>query len=177
MTILPPSNGEARPAIETLIMLIEVAFDSDPKHSLLANLHDLHAEEWTMLPAGGGRSVADIVEHVAWTKWIYEDHAFGPAALRWDEPPPVPAGAHSRPTAELLAWLTEGQRRWLAGVKSLAYDAELDRPRGVHWGGPIPTRTIIHITIAHDLYHAGEINHLRALLQGTDDWPGSSSMS
>jgi hypothetical protein len=25
--------------------------------------------------------------------------------------------------------------------------------------------------IAHDLYHAGEINHLRALLQSTDRWP------
>jgi hypothetical protein len=27
------------------------------------------------------------------------------------------------------------------------------------------------IMIAHDLYHAGEINHLRALLNGTDRWP------
>jgi len=25
--------------------------------------------------------------------------------------------------------------------------------------------------IAHDFYHAGEINHIRALLQGTDRWP------
>jgi hypothetical protein len=25
--------------------------------------------------------------------------------------------------------------------------------------------------IAHDFYHAGEINHLRALLQKTDRWP------
>jgi hypothetical protein len=25
--------------------------------------------------------------------------------------------------------------------------------------------------VAHDLYHAGEINHLRALLRGTDRWP------
>jgi hypothetical protein len=25
--------------------------------------------------------------------------------------------------------------------------------------------------IAHDFYHAGEINHLRALLQGSDRWP------
>jgi hypothetical protein len=30
---------------------------------------------------------------------------------------------------------------------------------------------IIRIMIAHDLYHAGEINHLRSLLQGTDRWP------
>jgi len=25
--------------------------------------------------------------------------------------------------------------------------------------------------IAHDFYHAGEINHLRALIQQTDRWP------
>jgi hypothetical protein len=25
--------------------------------------------------------------------------------------------------------------------------------------------------IGHDFYHAGEVNHLRALLQATDRWP------
>jgi len=29
----------------------------------------------------------------------------------------------------------------------------------------------IRIMIAHDFYHAGEINLIRALLQGTDRWP------
>jgi len=31
-------------------------------------------------------------------------------------------------------------------------------------------RAIIGVMIAHDLYHAGEINHLRALRQGNDQW-------
>jgi len=35
----------------------------------------------------------------------------------------------------------------------------------------LSTQTIIRIMIGHDFYHAGEINHLRALLQGTDRWP------
>jgi len=35
----------------------------------------------------------------------------------------------------------------------------------------LPLRAIIQIAIAHDLYHAGEINHLRAVLQGTDYGP------
>lgn len=30
--------------------------------------------------------------------------------------------------------------------------------------------TIIQIMIGHDYYHAGEINHLRSLLQGNDRW-------
>jgi uncharacterized damage-inducible protein DinB len=53
---------------------------------------------------------------------------------------------------------------------NLATDAELDRQRLTTWGEYLPTRTIIQIMIAHDIYHAGEINHLRALLQGDDAW-------
>jgi hypothetical protein len=36
------------------------------------------------------------------------------------------------------------------------------------WGDYLWTRNIIRIIIGHDFYHAGEINHVRALLQGTD---------
>jgi hypothetical protein len=40
-----------------------------------------------------------------------------------------------------------------------------------NWGEQKETRWIITAMIQHDLYHAGEINHLRALIQGTDRWP------
>lgn len=159
-------------AVDTLAWLIEEAFDGDPSHSLLANLNDLREEDWTATPGSGGRSIADILEHVGWSKWMYEDYAFGTASLRGDVPPLVPAGgARSRPHDELLPWLTEGHRRWLASVRALADDHELDRERLTNWGERLPTRVIIRIMIAHDLYHAGEINHLRALLQSTDRWP------
>ena len=166
------SPASSRTAFETLAWLIEEAFMGDPAHSLLANLHDLRYEDWTARPLGGGRSIADILEHVAWSKWMYEDYAFGAATLRGDQPPLVPAaGARARPREELLAWLTEGHRRWLASVRALPNDAELDRDRLTNWGERLPTLTIIRIMIGHDLYHAGEINHLRALLHGTDRWP------
>ena len=159
-------------AIDTLARLIEEAFDGDPSHSLLANLHDLREEDWTVTLGEGGRSVADILEHVGWSKWMYEDYAFGSASMRGDQPPLIPeGGARSRPHTELLAWLTEGHRRWLASVRDLADDSELDRERLTNWGERLPTRDIIRILIAHDFYHAGEINHLRALLQKTDRWP------
>ena len=93
-------------------------------------------------------------------------------ARRGDRPPLVPAGeAPSRPHRELLDWLTEGHKRWLNSIRKLADDSELDRERLTNWGEMLPTRTIIRIMIAHDFYHGGEINHLRALLQGTDQWP------
>lgn len=163
-------NG-SHTAIDTLAWLIQEAFDGDPSHSLLANLQSLREEDWMATPEGSGRSIADILEHVGWSKWMYEDYAFGSASMRGDQPPLVPeAGARSRPPEELLEWLKEGHRRWLSSVRALADDSELDRERLTNWGERLPTRTIIRIMIAHDLCHAGEINHLRALLQSTDRW-------
>jgi hypothetical protein len=81
----------SRTTIETLCWLIEDAFEGDPSHSLLANLRDLQEEDWTALPQGSSRSIADILEHVGWAKWMYEDYAFGTASMRGDRPPLVPA--------------------------------------------------------------------------------------
>ena len=162
----------SRTAIETLAWLIEDAFDGDPDNSLLSNLRDVREEEWTALLPGAGRSIADILEHVGWSKWMYEDYAFGSASMRGDQPPLVPPDdARSRPHKELLDWLKEGHRRWLASVRSLNDDSELEHERLTNWGAHLPARVIIRIMIAHDFYHAGEINHIRALLQGTDRWP------
>ena len=158
--------------IDALAWLIQDAFEGDPDQSLLANLRDIREENWTALLPSAGRSIADILEHVGWCKWMYEDYAFGSASMRGDQPPLVPAdGAHSRPHKELLEWLTEGHHRWLASVRSLTDDSELDRDRLTNWGERLPTRVIIRIMIGHDFYHAGEINHIRAVLQGTDRWP------
>lgn len=166
------SRSNSRAAVDTLVWLIEDAFEGDPSHSLIANLQDLRDEDWTAMPAGSGRSIADILEHIGWSKWMYEEYAFGSASMRGDQPPLVPAdGVRSRPPEELLAWLKEGHRRWLESVRALTDDSELDQERLTNWGEKLSTRTIIRIMIAHDLYHAGEINHLRALLQSTDRWP------
>lgn len=161
-----------RTAVETLAWLIEDSFEGDPDHSLMANLRDLKDENWTALPPGAERSIAEVLEHVGWSKWMYEDYAFGTATMRGDQPLLIPTNsAKSRPREELLDWLREGHRRWLTSVRALSEDSELERPRLTNWGEHLPTRTIIRIMIAHDFYHAGEINHIRALLQGTDRWP------
>ena len=166
------NTSHSRTVIDNLAWLIEEAFEGDPSHSLLANLKDLREEDWTATPAGSTRSIADILEHVGWSKWMYEDYAFGAASMRGDRPPLIPdEGARSRPREDLLPWLTDGHHRWLDSVRALLDDSELDKDRLTNWGERLPTRDIIRIMIAHDFYHAGEINHLRALLQGTDRWP------
>lgn len=83
---------------------------------------------------------------------------------------PSGRGARSRTAIDTLTWLTDGHRRWLASVRALHDDSELDQDRLTNWGERLPTRVIIRIMIAHDLYHAGKINHLRALIQETDRW-------
>ena len=156
--------------LDTLSWLIEEAF-SGGSQSLLANLENVRDEDWTVIPPGGGRSIADILEHVGWCKWMYEDFAFGAASLKGDQPPLIPQnGARARPEAELLEWLKAGHQKWLASVCLLEDDTELERERLTNWGESLPTRTIIRIMIEHDIYHAGEINHLRSLLQGSDHW-------
>jgi len=160
-----------RQEIDSLCWLIEDAFVSDHSESLMNNLSHIREQDWTALPPGGERSIADLLEHIGWCKWMYEDYAFGTASLRGDQPPIIPAGgARSRPHEELLTWLKQGHYKWLASVRALPDDAELERDRLTNWGERIKTRSIIRSMIAHDYYHAGEINHLRSLLQGKDRW-------
>lgn len=157
--------------IDLLCWQIETAFDSPDSQSLLANLKNISLEDWKTPPSGGHRTIADILEHVGWCEWMYEDYAFGDANLQGDQPPLVPPeGAKSRPGDELLDWLKQGHAKWLASVRNLPDDSELDCMRLTNWGDYLPTRQIIQIMIAHDYYHAGEINHLRTLLQGNDRW-------
>lgn len=167
-----PKTHKDRVALETLIWLTSQAFDGDPDQSLVAGLSDIRQQDWTALPPGGGRSIADILEHVGWAKWMYDDYAFKSGTLRGDAVPLIPPnGEQSRSKSELLIWLNEGHERWLSSLRALPDDSELDRGRLTNWGEWLPTRAFIRILIAHDFYHAGEINHLRALLQGTDRWP------
>ena len=70
-----------------------------------------------------------------------------------------------------LATLQEGQRVLRDSFAALVDDNELTRLRRANWGQEYETRWLITVVIQHDLYHGGEINHIRALSQGNDRWP------
>jgi uncharacterized damage-inducible protein DinB len=159
-----------RAELEALLHLMDEAFEGHM--SLIQSLDDVRDEDWWATPPGGRRSIASILEHVGWAKWMYENYGFGDASLRGDLPPMWPADSRPRPRPELLAWLREGHSRMRASVGALEDDSALERPRFVYGRQRDgPTREIVTIMIAHDFYHAGEINHLRAVLQGNDSWP------
>lgn len=158
-----------REVLDYIIWEMGQAFDA-----LYANLRDLRDEDWLWLPDGGARSISAIVGHVTSVKVMYDNHAFGDAALTWMDP--LFNDAQSAPEAggftpaRLVDWLRDSQFRVLRNVDALGDDAELLQPRAVNWGGTMPTRWIINSLIRHDGFHAGEVNHLRAIHQRNDRW-------
>ncbi len=157
-------------AIEHYLYLLDDAFMGPDWHSLLSNLNTVAPEDWTWTPPGGERSIRDIVRHLGSGKLVAHNQAFGDGTLTWDDPR-LDGDAATVDIPSAIAWLRMGHERLRGGVAALAGDAELLRPRRTNWGELRETRWVIVVTmIQHDLYHAGEINHLRSLHQGADQW-------
>ena len=163
----------SRAGIDQLLYLMDSAFEGveGQGHALMANLRSVTEEDWSSVPPKGDRSIAHIVAHVAAAKHMYDHYAFGEGRWTWNDPPFSDEAlfVHEHPMPELTGWLKEGQRVLREHVAALE-DSELLTPRKTNWGELYETRRIIAIMIEHDLYHGGEINHIRALRQGTDRW-------
>ncbi len=156
------------PAVDQLLYLLDEAFEGEDWHSLLGNLRDVAPEGWRWVPPGGQRSIRDLVQHVGSCKFMYDNHAFGDATLDWEHPLVAGDGALADATSA-ITWLREGHARLRRSIAGLD-DAELLRPRRTNWGELKETRWIVAVMIQHDLYHAGEINHLRSLYGRDDRW-------
>ena len=165
-----PPTLPTPPGITQLLYLLDEAFDATTnEQSLLGNLRSLRPEDWLWVPPGGSRSIRDIVRHVGGCKFMYHDYAFGSAALTWEDP--LVDGVDTLASSvSAIAWLRAGQERLRHGIAALDDDAEPLRPRLTNWGEWEETRWTIAVMMQHDLYHAGDINHLRSLRQGTDRW-------
>ncbi|GAC1300100.1 MAG: hypothetical protein NVSMB27_40460 [Ktedonobacteraceae bacterium] len=156
------------PVVSQLLYLLDGAFQETEWHSLLGNLQSITPEDWLWVPPGGHRTIRDIIQHVGGCKFMYHNHAFGDAKLTWDDD--LVEGRSALATiSSAMGWLREGQERLRQSIAALD-DAELLRPRMTNWGELKETRWIIAVMIQHDLYHAGEINHIRSLRQQTDRW-------
>jgi hypothetical protein len=154
-------------AVSELLDLLDAGFEGT-WHSLLDNLQAVTTDDWAWVPPGGQRSIHDIVQHVGGCKFMYHDYAFAGGGLTWDHPLVDGQGVLDTPAAA-TGWLREGQDRLRRSVAALA-DADLPRLRMTNWGEEKTTRWIITTMIQHDLYHAGEINHLRSLHRQADHW-------
>jgi uncharacterized damage-inducible protein DinB len=158
----------ATAGVAQLLYVFDEAFEGPDWHSLLSNLRHLTAEDWLWVPPGGRRTIREIVAHVGSCKLMYDNHAFGDAQLTWEDPRVLGEEALATLPAA-AAWLQAGQARLRASIAALD-DTTLLHPRRAPWGELKETRWIINTMIQHDLYHAGEINHLRSLRQENDRW-------
>ena len=159
----------ARTRIDELLALIDLAFEGS-QHSLLQNIHSVASESWGRKPPGGNRSVRDLVAHVGMFKFMYANHGFQGGDMDYDDPPATPAPERLSDPAAAEEWLREGHAYLTGCIRELESDADLDALRKAHWGSLVSTYFLVTTMLEHDLYHAGEINHVRALLQDDDGW-------
>ena len=158
------NSATARVVLEYLLWQLDQSFDGKPEHSLMANLSSVTGADLDKLPPGGGRTMRDLIAHCGSVKAMYVNHAFGDRTRTfwsaWDRD-----GLISDATFEqLMDWLTRTHGDLINQVHLLRTDAELGSLRPTHWGAQWETRAILDAINIHDVYHAGEINHLRALL-------------
>ena len=162
-----------RIAVDHLLALLNAAFDGGGAQALMANIGDVRAADWDWRPPTGDRTIREIVEHAAIAKHLHTEHLFGAATHSYaDIYAESPLRERPGDTAALVAWARAGHAAFAAGVAWLD-DPDLDAPTRRHYGAVQTKAAVIGVMIQHDCYHAGEINHLRALRQ-TDDawWPG-----
>ena len=168
-----------RVIVEQLVYLMDEAFEGADEEDLIENVRFVTEAEWAAVPRGGARSIRQIVGHIGACKYVYDNHAFGDGKMTWENPAyklnVTMEDLQSRPLDPeppiegVIAWLREGHRRLCEHVAALD-DSQLQTLRKPPERESSEARWIIANMIRHDSYHAGEINHLRALIQDNDRW-------
>jgi hypothetical protein len=159
----------ARPRLDELVRLMDRAFAGN-EYALLDNITTVREGSWDALPRGGKRSIREITRHVGLFKYMYANHGFRDAIMDYSDPPANPAPERLATPGTATEWLREAHAYLRGCIVELSSDSELETLRKAHWGDRVPTYHLIVTMLEHDLYHAGEINRSRALLQDDDAW-------
>ncbi len=158
----------SREVLEHLIWSLDQSFQEKKEHSLIQNLSSVTTDDLDEVVPGGGRTMRDLIIHCAAVKFMHANHAFGDATATfwntWDQEEPVSEASFE----DLLDWLEAAHTQVIQAVNDLHDDGELVAKRPTYWGEEWETRRILDAIAVHDVYHAGEINHLRALLHQVD---------
>ena len=162
-------------AVDEVVYILQEAFsgagieESNEGQSLLQNLRSVEESMWRIVPEGGVRTIESIALHVGSCKVMYDEYAFGSGRLFWGDPAVQPWPAGEAPFAETIAWLQDVHDRFVEHVRALR-DEDLATRRPTNWGELRKTRWLISTIAQHDVYHAGEVNHLRSILAANDAW-------
>ena len=162
-------------AIDELVYVLQEAFsgagieESNEGQSFMQNLLSVEGSMWRTVPEGGVRTIESIALHVGSCKVMYDEYAFGPGRCPGATPrsnPGRPARRRSRRRSGGSRTCTDGS--WNTFVRSETTISAT--PRSTNWGELRETRWLISTIAQHDVYHAGEVNHLRSILAASDAW-------
>lgn len=163
-----------RSGIEQLLYAFDRSLEGDPAtparnwHALAVNVASLDPGDWDWAPEGGNRTVRQLLEELGGAIRVYASQGWGERSQHWNIPGSVRGPAAEAPAEEWLEWVREGNRQFRACIESLTDDGQLYERRLSPQGELQETRWLIATMIEHNLYHSGEINHIRALRQGND---------
>lgn len=158
--------------IESLRQRLEEAFRGSRHHSFLASLKGVSEEaaRWTPsryrgVPHMNG-SILNLAFHTGGDKSVLISCAFGDGSVTWER---VTARFESLggdlQAAKRLA--EEGHAKVLEALASLS-EADLEEMRPYYGGRRLTAYEIFAIIAEHDLYHAGQINYVRCLIEGIE---------
>lgn len=156
-------------AVSVLVRMADSAFDGQHWHATMRNLGSLREDDWDWVPTEGERTIRELVSHIGTCKLIFASQLFGDGSLDWDMEEAVGRHRTQGATGEAIAWLWESHAAFRDGIASLSDDDLATTPDG-YWGKPTEVQWSIEVMIQHEVYHAGEINHIRALHHGDDGW-------
>ncbi len=138
-------------------------------HSLIRNLSTVRPEDWDALPPSGGRTIRELAMHIGSGFPYYANHAFGDGTREWSDKV-VNGVAPGTMPEEIATWRRAAHAEFRNAVARLIDDQLDDTCMSMVGGPPSDVRRVVEGQIQHTFYHIDEINHLRALLQGNDDW-------
>ena len=163
-----------RAGIEQLLYAFDRSLEGDPAtpgrnwHGLMVNVASTDPADWNWAPEGGHRTIAQFLEELGGAIRVYASQGFGDKSQHWNVPGSVPVPATDARPEEWLDWVREGNRIFRACIEGLTDDEQLYERRLSPQGEMQETRWLIATMTEHNLYHSGEINHIRALRQGDD---------
>ncbi|MGC4189942.1 MAG: DinB family protein [Thermomicrobiales bacterium] len=136
-------------------------------HSMLGNLSSVRPEDWDVAVPGGVRTIRELVIHVGGCYLMYQNHGFGDRTMHWKDAENVDGLLPGESMEQTIAWFRAAHDRFRSSLDRIT-DDQLDEPTQGHWGGNVERRRVVELMIQHTVYHAGEVNYIRALLQGND---------
>jgi hypothetical protein len=164
---MAPSTRSRRAAVGALLSQLDEAYDRQSWHgpNLRGSLRGLTVDQVVWRPAPGRHNVWETAVHAAYWKYAAWRRLTGEKRGAFARPGSNWFDAGARPTEarwrEDLALLAACHTRLREAVARLADD---DLPRPVA-GGRESAGRLVRGVAAHDLYHAGQIQLLKRLMQ------------